>query len=88
MVKTEKENRQDPMLSDWDVLSIPHTMLEMAGIPNDTDLIVEAIPGVLLIGCEEPFRTANRPLLDLFAALGIEPEEVESALLKGGYFDE
>lgn len=88
MVKTEKENRQGHVPSDWDVLSIPHTMLEAAGIPDDSDLIVEAIPGVLLIGREEPFRAANRPLLDLFAAMGIEPEEVEASLSKGGYFDE
>ena len=46
------------------------------------------MPGVLLIGAEEPLKTANQPLFDLLAELGIEPEEVMAALEEGGYFDE
>lgn len=84
MKQTEKEQRA----ADYGVLSIPSPMLEAAGIPQDSSLTVEAIPGVLLIGMNEPLRTANQPLLDLFAAIGIEPEEVAAALEEGGYFDE
>lgn len=86
MTKTEKKIREDA--ADYGVLSIPNPMLEAAGIPQDSDLTVEAIPGVLLIGTEEPLRTANQPLFDLLEALGIPPEEVISALEEGGYFDE
>lgn len=76
-VETEQEGRG--------ILSIPDAMLQAAGIPADSDLTVEAIPGVLLIGQTEPLRQANQPLLDLFDAIGIEPEEVASALRKGGF---
>lgn len=86
MKQTEKKNREGA--ADYGVLSIPNPMLEAAGIPPDSDLTVEAIPGVLLIGTEEPLRTANQPLFDLLEALGIPPEEVMSALEEGGYFDE
>lgn len=73
---------------DSAVLSIPSVMLEAAGIPADSDLTVETLPGVLLIGQDEPLKAANRPFYDLLAALGIEPEEVMDALEEGGYFDE
>lgn len=72
--------------TDMGVLSIPNVMLEAAGIPQDSDLTVETLPGVLLIGTAEPLRAANKPLLDLFTSIGIEPEEVAEALEKGGFF--
>ena len=84
MKNTEKKNN----VSEQGVLSIPNTMLEAASIPPDSDLTVEAIPGVLLIGKSEPLQTTMQPLLDLFAAIGIEPEEVAAALEEGGYLDE
>lgn len=84
-MKNREENGRMP---DSEVLSIPNVMLEAAGIPPDSDLTVETIPGVLLIGTEEPLKTANQPLFDLLAELGIEPEEVMAALEEGGYFDE
>ena len=86
MTKTEKKIRESA--ADYGVLSIPNPMLEAAGIPQDSDLTVEAIPGVMLIGTEEPLRTAKQPLFDLLEALGIPPEEVMSTLEEGGYFDE
>lgn len=69
-------------------MSIPSEILDAAGIPMDSDLTVEAIPGVLVIGPSEPLRLVNQPLLDLFAAIGIDPEDVVTALEEGGYFDE
>lgn len=69
-------------------MSIPSMMLDAAGIPMDGDLTVEAIPGVLLIGPSEPLRTVNQPLFDIFAVIGIDPEDVVAALEEGGYFDE
>ena len=79
MRNTEKKMNQ----LDMGMLSIPNVMLEAAGIPQDSDLTIEAVPGVLLIGTGEPLRRANQPLLDLFAAIGIEPEEVKAALEEG-----
>lgn len=69
------------------VLSIPNIMLETAGIPKDSDLTVETIPSVLLIGHEEPLWTAVQPLLELLNELGIPFNEVRQALKEGGYFD-
>lgn len=80
-----KKQREKTAQEGLGILSIPDAMLQAAGIPADSDLTVEAIPGVLLIGQTEPLRQANQPLLDLFDAIGIEPEEVASALRKGGF---
>ena len=46
------------------------------GVSRNGDLIIETVPGVILIGEKEPVKTVNQPLLDLFQAIGIEPEEV------------
>lgn len=70
------------------VLSIPKILLDEAGIPHDYDLTIETIPGVILIGVENPLNVANEPLLCLFAAMGITPEDVIEAIEKGGLFDE
>lgn len=79
-----KEQREKTEFTETDILSIPPVLLDMAGIPNNSDLVVEAIPGVLLIGKSEPLRQANQPLLDLFVAIGIKPEEVEDVIRKRG----
>lgn len=86
MTQAEKKTKEEGR--ELGVLSIPNAMLEAAGIPQDSDLTVETLPGVLLIGTEQPLQRANQPLFDLLAELGIEPEEVMAALEEGGYFDE
>ncbi len=85
MIGIEKE-RKNPLLED-NVLSIPNIMLETAGIPKDSDLAVETLPGVLLIGHEEPLWTVVQPLLELLNELGIPFDDVRQALKEGGYFD-
>lgn len=84
MAETTEKNMGQP---ESGVLSIPNTMLA-AGIPPDSDLTVEAIPGVHLIGRSEPLRTTNQPLLNLYATVGIETEEAMAAIEEGGYRDE
>lgn len=59
---------------DMGVLSIPNALLEAAGIPQDNDLTIEAVKGVLLIGTGNPLQKANQPFLDLFQAMGIVVE--------------
>ena len=86
MEQTEKKTQEEAV--SLGMLSIPNVMLEAADIPPESDLIVEILPGVLLIGAEQPLQRANRPYLKLFDDLGIAPEEVTAILEKGGYFDE
>ena len=62
------------------VLSIPNTLLEAAEIEERDDLMIETVPGVILIGKEDPIGIVNQPLFDLFQALGIERDEVERVL--------
>lgn len=83
-----KKQKEKMDLTGLGVLSVPQAMLDAAGISSDSDLTVEAIPGVLLIGESEPLQTAVKPLLELLSAIGIEPGEVAAALEKGGYFNE
>lgn len=81
-----KEQKEKARVSVPGNLSIPQALLDAAGIPPDSSLTVEVIPGVLLIAPVEPLKQANRPYLKLFSDLGIEPEEVNEILRKGGYF--
>lgn len=79
--KRKGENRQP-------VLSLPNTLLSAAEIPQDTDLVIETIPGVILIGEEAPLDTVQRPFMDLFSAMGITRQEVADVMEKGGFAHE
>ena len=65
------------------VLSVPSELLLTAGIPLDCDLMIETVPGVILIGIEVPGQTVCKPHLKVFDELGIEPNEVEALMGKG-----
>ena len=80
----KKKNTKKKRKSEYGVLSIPNALLAEAGIKQGQDLIIETIPGVILVGMEHPLQTANEPLLALFAAMGITPEEVIQAMEEGG----
>lgn len=74
---------------EWDdmtvasgVLSIPDEFLEAAELSNEEEMTIETVPGVILIGKEDPAGIINQPLIDLFQALGIERDEVER-IIKG-----
>ncbi len=45
-----KEQREKADFTETNILSIPKIILDMAGILDDSDLVVEVIPGVVLIG--------------------------------------
>lgn len=67
------------------VLSIPKALLHAADISSDTDLVIETIPGVILIGEEAPLSTVQQPFIDLFSAMGLTPKEVADVIEKGGF---
>ena len=64
-------------------IAISDEAFQVAGFSPEEALVVEAVPGVILIGRESPLITARKPLMEVFDALGIEPNEVE-ALMRGG----
>ena len=43
------------------VLSVPSELLLTAGIPLDCDLMIETVPGVILIGIEAPVLFSEHP---------------------------
>lgn len=67
------------------VLSIPNALLQAADISSDTDLVIETIPGVILIGEEAPLSTVQQPFIDLFSSMGLTPKEVADVIEKGGF---
>lgn len=80
----KKRNTKKKRKQDEGILSIPNVLLADAGIKQGEDLVIETIPGVILVGKEQPLYTANEPLLALFTAMGITPEEVIQAMEEGG----
>lgn len=59
--------------------------LSAAGIPTDGNLVIETVPGVILIGTKTPVQMVCRPLMEVFDQLGIAENEVEALMgRKGG----
>lgn len=69
-------------------LVIPHDLLEAAQIPLDAGLVVQMVPGAILIGDEDPMDAVRGPLLEILSLFGITLEEVNQAIEEGGYYDE
>lgn len=69
-------------------LVIPHDLLEAAQIPLDAGLVVQMVPGAILIGDEDPMEVVRGPLLEILSLFGISEEEVNQAIEEGGYYDE
>ena len=67
---------------------IPHDLLEAAHIPLDAGLVVQMVPGAILIGDEDPMEVVRGPLLEILSLFGISEEEVNQAIEEGGYYDE
>ena len=81
-MKTENKGKTTVQKEESGVLSVPSVLLLTAGIPLDCDLMIETIPGVILIGPEAPVQTVCKPYLKVFDELGIEPNEVEALMGK------
>lgn len=68
---------------ETEALSVPHALLEAAGIPLEDDLDIECGDGVIIIGSTDPLKRLPPQLINLFASLGISPDTVRS-VLEGG----
>lgn len=69
-------------------LVVPHDLLKDAHIPLDAGLVVQTIPGAILIGDTDPMLVVHAPLLEMLSLLGISEEEVYKAIEEGGYYHE
>lgn len=65
-------------------LSVPHALLEAAGIGLADDLDITIGEGCIVIGSTDPVCQLPPQLLELFADLGISPDTVRSVLEGGG----
>lgn len=68
-------------------LSVPHALLEAAGIPLDDDLNISVSEGCIVIGSDDPLQRVPPELRKLLGDMGICPELVRS-VLEGGDEDE
>ena len=72
-MKTEEKkgaNTVDP--GEGGVLSIPRVLLSAAGIPTDGNLVIETVPGVILIGTKTPVQMVCRPLMRYLTSWGLQ----------------
>ena len=69
-------------------LVVPHDLLKDAHIPMDAGLVVQTIPGAILIGDTDPMAAVQAPLLEILSLFGISEEEAYKAIEEGGYYDE
>ena len=69
-------------------LVVPHDLLNDAHIPMDAGLVVQTIPGAILIGDTDPMAAVQAPLLEILSLFGISEEEAYKAIEEGGYYDE
>ena len=73
-MRTENKRKTMVQKKENGVLSVPSEL--------DCDLMIETVPGVILIGIEAPVQTVCKPYLKVFDELGIEPNEVEALMGK------
>lgn len=69
-------------------LVVPHDLLNDAHIPMDAGLVVQTIPGAILIGDTDPMAAVQAPLLEILSLFGISEEEAYKAIEEGGYYNE
>lgn len=69
--------------SEYAELSVPHTLLEAAGIPLDDDLDIHCEDGAIIIGSADPLKWLPPQLMDLFDSLGVNHDTIRH-VLEGG----
>lgn len=68
-------------------LSVPHLLLEAAGIPIDDDLVIHCEDGVIIIGSADPVNQLPHQLVELFDSLGISHDTIRY-VMEGGVGNE
>jgi bifunctional DNA-binding transcriptional regulator/antitoxin component of YhaV-PrlF toxin-antitoxin module len=69
-------------------LTLPHDLLEAAGIPVDSDLEIVCTKGAVVIMEADLLDSLPDELRQLFDDLGINPETVREVMRSGGVYDE
>ncbi|WP_368488040.1 hypothetical protein [Clostridium sp. BJN0013] len=78
-----EEPEEDESQDDF---SLPHELLQAAGIPVDSDLDVTCVPGAIVIKESDILNRLPDGLKALFHSYGIHPETVREVMKKEGYF--
>ena len=68
-------------------LSVPHVLLEAAGIPLDDDLDIRCEDGAIIISSADPVKQLPPQLMELFDSLGVSYDTIR-CVLEGGAEDE
>ena len=68
-------------------LSVPHVLLEAAGISLDDDLDIRCEDGAIIIGSADPVKQLPPQLMELFDSLGVSYDTIR-CVLEGGAEDE
>ena len=68
-------------------LSVPHVLLEAAGIPLDDDLDIRCEDGAIIISSADPVKQLPPQLMELFDSLGVSHDTIR-CVLEGGAEDE
>jgi len=78
-----EESEEDETEDDF---SMPHDLLQAAGIPVDSNLDVTCVPGAIVIKEADILNRLPDGLKALFHSYGIHPETVREVMKKEGYF--
>lgn len=68
-------------------LSVPHALLEAAGIPLDDDLDIRCEDDAIIISSADPIKQLPPQLMELFGCLGVSHDTIR-CVLEGGAEDE
>ena len=68
-------------------LSVPHVLLEAAGIPLDDDLDIRCEDGAIIISSADPVKQLPPQLMELFDSLDVRHDTIR-CVLEGGAEDE
>jgi len=65
-------------------ISLPHALLEVAGLPLDGDLDIQCVSGAIVIGSADLLSVVPPSLMGLFDDLGISHAAIRKVLTAGG----
>ena len=71
--------------ADAPAITVPHLLLQAAGIPLDGELDIQCVPGAIVIGSADPLDAVPPCLMQLFDDLEINHDVVRTVLREGGF---